>query len=134
MREALAVMAGGALGSLARWLVAEWIARFPWSCHFPYSTLLVNVTGSFGIGLLSEWLIEGGLLGHGSAFRALIFIGILGGYTTFSSFSLQTLALLRSGYWLFAAMNVFLSVFFCLAAVWLGVVIVQWANGVPRAN
>jgi CrcB protein len=119
-------MAGGALGSLARWLVAEWIAAMPWSAGFPYGTLLVNVAGSFGIGVFSELLLEGGLWNPGSGIRALIFAGIFGGFTTFSSFSLQTLALMRSGQVLLAGVNILASVALCLAAVWVGALAAHW--------
>ena len=125
-------MAGGALGSLARWLVAEWIAAMPWSAGFPYGTLLVNVAGSFGIGIFSELLLEGGLWNPGSGVRALIFAGIFGGFTTFSSFSLQTLALMRSGQVLLAGVNILSSVALCLAAVWVGARAAHWLLGLVK--
>jgi CrcB protein len=125
-------MAGGALGSLARWLVAEWIAAMPWSAGFPYGTLLVNVAGSFGIGIFSELLLEGGLWNPGSGVRALIFAGIFGGFTTFSSFSLQTLALMRSGQVLLAGVNILASVALCLAAVWVGALAAHWLLGLVK--
>ena len=126
MREALAVMAGGALGSLARWLVSEWVATLAWAAYFPFGTLLVNVVGSFGIGVFSELLLEGGLWNPGSGVRALIFAGIFGGFTTFSSFSLQTLALMRSGQVLLAGVNILSSVALCLVAVWAGALAAHW--------
>jgi len=125
-------MAGGALGSLARWLVAEWIAAMPWSAGFPYGTLLVNVAGSLGIGIFSELLLEGGLWNPGSGVRALIFAGIFGGFTTFSSFSLQTLALMRSGQVLLAGVNILSSVALCLAAVWVGALAAHWLLGLVK--
>jgi CrcB protein len=118
-------MAGGALGSLARWLVAEWVATFAWAASFPFGTLLVNLVGSFGIGIFSELLLEGGLWNPGSGVRAFVFAGIFGGFTTFSSFSLQTLALLRSGQILLAGLNVISSVALCVLAVWLGAMAVH---------
>lgn len=125
-------MAGGALGSLGRWLVAEWIAAMPWSAGFPYGTLLVNVAGSLGIGIFSELLLEGGLWNPGSGVRALIFAGIFGGFTTFSSFSLQTLALMRSGQVLLAGVNILASVALCLAAVWVGALAAHWLLGLVK--
>lgn len=125
-------MAGGALGSLGRWLVAEWIATMPWSAGFPYGTLLVNVAGSLGIGIFSELLLEGGLWNPGSGVRALIFAGIFGGFTTFSSFSLQTLALMRSGQVLLAGVNILSSVALCLAAVWVGALAAHWLLGLVK--
>ena len=126
------MMAGGAIGSLARWLVAEWVATLAWAACFPFGTLLVNILGSFGIGILSELLFEGGLWNPGSGFRALIFVGILGGFTTFSSFSLQTLALMRSGQVLLAGVNILASVALCLAAVWVGALAAHWLLGLVK--
>ena len=86
---------------------------------FPWGTLVVNVSGSFVIGLLAAFAGSAGLLGsHG--FRLFFMAGVCGGYTTFSSFSLQTLNLLREGNWLYAAGNALLSVLLCLIGVWLG--------------
>ena len=126
MKEALAVMAGGAVGSLARWLVSEWIAALAWAAYFPFGTLLVNIVGSFGVGVFSELLLEGGLWNPGTGLRALIFAGFFGGFTTFSSFSLQTLALLRSGQVLLGGMNIMTSVVLCLGAVWFGAMATHW--------
>ncbi|MFZ9919653.1 MAG: fluoride efflux transporter CrcB [Terrimicrobiaceae bacterium] len=132
MREALAVMVGGAAGSLARWLVSEWVASFAWSAGFPYGILFVNIAGSFGIGVFSELLLEGGLWNAGSGVRALVFAGIFGGFTTFSSFSLQTLALLRSGQILPAGLNIVSSVALCLLAVWLGALLAHSLLGLAK--
>lgn len=105
---------GGALGSVARHACAEWAARLP--VNFPVGTLLVNVLGSFVIGLLaglgiaeSRWQLP--LLA-----RQFLMVGVLGGYTTFSSFSLQTVLLAREGAWLLASLNVVASVVLCLLA------------------
>ena len=129
MKEALAVMVGGALGSLSRWLVSEWVATFSWAAYFPYGTLLVNIVGSFGIGVFSELLLEGGMWNADTGVRALIFAGIFGGFTTFSSFSLQTLALMRSGQVLLAGVNIISSVALCLVAVWVGALTAHWLVG-----
>lgn len=125
MKEALAVMAGGALGSLARWGVALWFANQPWSEKFPWATLVVNIVGSFLIGFLAELMIEDGPFFLGSGVRALLLVGILGGFTTFSAFSLQTLALMREGEFALAVWNIFLSVALCLLAVWIGTLLAQ---------
>ncbi len=119
------MMAGGALGSLARWGLALWFASFPWSEKFPWATLLVNVLGAFAIGLLAELTIEGAPWSVGSEIRALLLIGLLGGFTTFSAFSLQTFLLLREGQIASAVWNIFLSVALCLLAVWLGFLVAQ---------
>lgn len=118
MTSYLWVAAGGALGSVARyWLSGVVDAR----CEtFPWGTMAVNVTGSALIGVLAalsepdgRWLVSPEL-------RQFLMLGICGGYTTFSSFSLQTLNLARDGQWLPAAANVVLSVVLCLFGVWLG--------------
>jgi len=105
---------GGAVGSVARAMVALSLpARFPWA------TLLVNVLGSLLIGWLMARLgpIEGGTA---ASLRSLLVAGFCGGFTTFSTFSWQTLEQMQKGQWGAAAANVLLSVFLCLVAVWLG--------------
>lgn len=112
---------GGALGSVGRFwcngLVSE---RFGQT--FPWGTLAVNVAGSFIIGFTGALATpEGRLNPQSRAFATQFFmLGVCGGYTTFSSFSLQTLNLLRDGEWLYAGGNVLLSVVLCMVAVWLG--------------
>ena len=115
----LVVMLGGALGTGARfWLsgfVAERAGEF-----FPLGTLLVNVSGSFVIGFFAAVSDPAGSLFISPDFRRFFMIGICGGYTTFSSFSLQTLDLAQDGDWIKAGLNIFLSIACCLLAVWLG--------------
>jgi len=117
----LAVMIGGAIGSGLRMAASQWLAAAAGET-FPLGTLFVNVTGSFVIGLfggLTEpdgpWLVS-------PLVRQGVMVGICGGYTTFSSFSLQTLMLARDGEWLYAGLNIVLSTVLCLVAVWLGIV------------
>ena len=86
------VALGGAAGAAARYGVAQW-AGGRWGWSFPWGTLAVNVTGSFAIGLLMALLIGRGI---DPAFRLLLVTGFLGGYTTFSTFSLETLSLLET--------------------------------------
>jgi len=118
----LAVMAGGALGSGARLWLSGWLAgRYGES--FPVGTLAVNVSGCLLIGLFVGLTGPDGTLLVSPLTRQFVAIGILGGFTTFSSFSLQTLNLLSGGQWLHAALNVILSVILCLAAVWLGLML-----------
>ena len=127
MLSYLLVGIGGAIGSVARFWVSGLVAtRFGQT--FPLGTLVVNVTGSFVVGLfaaLSEpegrWLVN-------SSFRQFFMIGICGGYTTFSSFSLQTLALAQEGEWFHAAMNSIASFALCLFAVWLGYLTITLIN------
>ncbi len=105
---------GGAVGSVARAMVALSLpARFPWA------TLLVNVLGSLLIGWLMARLgpIQGGTA---ASLPSLLIAGFCGGFTTFSTFSWQTLEQMQKGQWGAAAANVLLSVSLCLVAVWLG--------------
>jgi CrcB protein len=113
------VALGGALGSVGRfWLASQIIARY--GENFPLGTLVINVSGSFVIGLLAALgATEGSALAT-PGFRQFFLVGICGGYTTFSAFSLQTLQLVQRREWLFAGGNILLSVGLCLIAVWLG--------------
>lgn len=113
------VALGGALGSVARYAVSLGATRWL-GAAFPWGTLLVNVAGSFAIGLLAALVTSDGRPALGSDARAFVMIGILGGFTTFSSFSLETLTLARNGALGAAAANAGLSLALCLAAVWLG--------------
>jgi CrcB protein len=115
----LLVALGGALGSVARYAVSLGAARWL-GAGLPWGTLIVNVTGSFAIGLLAALLTADGRPALGGDARAFVLIGILGGFTTFSSFSLETLNLARSGALGAAAANAGLSLLLSLAAVWLG--------------
>jgi CrcB protein len=115
------VAIGGALGSVGRfWLNGIISNRFGET--FPWGTMLVNISGSFIIGLIGALTVPEGRMDSSSrAFvTQFLMIGICGGYTTFSSFSLQTLNLLRDREWLYAGGNMALSVVLCLVAVWLG--------------
>ena len=110
---------GGALGSVARYAVSLGAARWL-GAAFPWGTLIVNVAGSFAIGLLAALVTADGRPTLGTDARAFVMIGILGGFTTFSSFSLETLNLARAGAVSAAAANAGLSLVLSLAAVWLG--------------
>jgi fluoride exporter len=115
------VALGGALGSVARFWINGLIIEKA-SATFPWGTLAVNVSGSFIIGIIGALVISEGRMDSQSRIFATQFlmIGVCGGYTTFSSFSLQTLNLLRDREWLYAGGNVILSVVLCMIAVWLG--------------
>ena len=118
MREVLIVGAGGFAGSVARYLLGGWVHRaFP-DALFPYGTIVVNTLGCLAIGLL------GGLAEFRQAFgpggRIFLFIGVLGGFTTFSTFAYETLAFARDAETARAAANALLHFGLCLGAVALG--------------
>jgi CrcB protein len=113
------VALGGAIGTLGRYWLSGVIARM-FGETFPWGTLAINVTGSFVIGFFGTLTGPDGRVFVGSQARQFVMIGICGGYTTFSSFSLQTLNLMNDGEWLYAGANITLSVILCLVAVWLG--------------
>ena len=113
------VALGGALGSVARYWMTNAVAALT-GPRFPWGTIIINVVGSFVIGLVAYAATPVGRVPVSFDMRAFILVGICGGYTTFSSFSLQTLELARNGYWLGAAGNIVVSVVLCLAAVWAG--------------
>lgn len=113
------VMFGGALGSGARFWASGLVGE-RYGEVFPLGTLFVNVTGSFLIGFFAALTEPSGPLLVSPRLRQFVLIGICGGYTTFSAFSLQTLELARAGDWLRAGLNSVLSLVCCLVAVWLG--------------
>jgi CrcB protein len=117
----LTVAAGGAMGTLLRYVISGLVAdRFGET--FPWGTLIINVTGSFVIGFFAALTGPDGRLFVSGTTRQFVMVGICGGYTTFSSFSLQTLNLMRDGEWLYAGGNVVSSVVLCLVFVWLGAI------------
>ncbi len=115
----IVVALGGALGSVARYALTLAAAR-AWGEAFPWGTILINITGSFLIAFAGTLTLPDGAAPSSVATRLFIMVGICGGYTTFSSFSLQTLALMRGGAWFAAMANVALSVILCVAAAGLG--------------
>jgi len=118
---------GSALGGMARFWLSGAIAH-RYGETFPLGTLLVNVSGSFIIGFFATLTGTEGRLLVDPMVRQFFMIGICGGYTTFSSFSLQTFNLLREGNWLYAILNSIYSVLFCLLAVWLGHLLAAYFN------
>ena len=113
------VMLGGALGTGARFWLSGFIAERAGE-FFPLGTLVVNISGSFAVGFFAACTDPEGPVLVSPQFRQFFMIGLCGGYTTFSSFSLQTLDLARDGDWMKALLNAMLSLACCLAAVWLG--------------
>ncbi|HSN71297.1 MAG TPA: fluoride efflux transporter CrcB [Steroidobacteraceae bacterium] len=119
MQAYVLIAFGSALGGVARYwcssLIAERVGE-----TFPWGTWTVNVAGSFLIGVLAGFAAPEGRIYFSPELRQFLMIGVLGGFTTFSSFSVQTLMLIRDGDWLAAIANVLLSVAACLLAVWAG--------------
>jgi fluoride exporter len=126
----LIVMLGGALGTLARYLIS--LAALPISQSLPWGTIIINILGSFIIGLFGTMTLTHGRLPASDHLRLFVMIGICGGFTTFSSFSLQTLDLLRNGAIVRAAVNIVASVVLCVLAVALGHYLATRANGEPH--
>jgi CrcB protein len=113
------IMLGGALGSGARYWCSGFAAHH-FGETFPWGTLIVNVVGSFIIGFFATFTGPDGRLFVSTEARQFVMVGLCGGYTTFSSFSLQTLNLVRDGEMGRAGANIAFSVALCLLAVWLG--------------
>jgi CrcB protein len=113
------IAVGSALGGMARYWCTGFAARMLGET-FPWGTLLVNITGSLIIGFFATLTGPDGRIFASSTVRQFVMIGLCGGYTTFSSFSLQTLSLANDGEWLQAGGNIVGSVVLCLLAVWLG--------------
>lgn len=114
-----AVAAGGALGTIARFWLSGMIANAVGQT-FPWDTLAINVAGSFAIGFFAALSGPDGRLLVSGTTRQFVMIGLCGGFTTFSAFSLQTLSLMNDGEWLAAGANVVGSVGLCLISAWLG--------------
>ena len=112
---------GSALGGMGRYFFSGVVMSFTGGT-FPYGTMLVNITGCLVIGFFATLTGPDGRLLVGTPARQFVMIGICGGYTTFSSFSLETFNLMRDGEWMPAALNAGGSIFLCIVAVWLGYV------------
>jgi len=112
------VTVGSALGGLLRYVLTRLTLAI--SADFPYGTILINVLGSFVIGYVGALTLQSGRYAVSDNLRLFVMVGICGGFTTFSSFSLQTFDLLRAGAWGRAMANIVVSVVLCLAAVAVG--------------
>ena len=122
MNQVLAIAGGGAVGALLRY----WISIGVYALigrGFPYGTLVVNVLGSLLMGFLYIWLLE--RVTAGVVVRAFLLIGVLGAFTTFSTFSMETLNLMEAGQFARALLNILLSVVLCIAAAALGVMLAR---------
>jgi fluoride exporter len=119
IRDLLLVASGGAIGSTLRYLISQSAQLLLPATVFPVGTLAVNISGSLLIGLFAGLAEYRQMFGSGA--RLLLVVGVLGGYTTFSAFSLETLSLLRSGQSLLALVNVFLQISLGIAAAAAGI-------------
>ena len=126
----LLICLGGAVGTAARYGVGGLAIRW-WGAEFPYGTLVVNVTGSFLVGFIQQVALT--TLAIPETARLVLSIGVMGGFTTYSSFSYETLRLVEEGSWLSAAANVVLTTGLCLGICALGLVlgrvVVGWKGG-----
>ncbi|HUD48775.1 MAG TPA: fluoride efflux transporter CrcB [Candidatus Baltobacteraceae bacterium] len=129
LKSYLWVGLGSAFGGVARFWVSGIVAERVGQ-RFPWGTIIINITGSMIIGILYALTSPEGRLNTSRVIATqLLMVGVCGGFTTFSSFSLQTLTLAREGQWLWAGGNVLISVVVCLTAVWLGFLLGQVLNG-----
>ena len=120
MSQLLAIAAGGAVGALLRFWMSTAVYAHA-GRGFPWGTLAVNVLGSLLMGLLYAWLLERAVAGP--AARAFLLIGLLGAFTTFSTFSIETMNLIEAGQLSRALFNMLLSVVLCVAAAALGLLL-----------
>ena len=119
MTAYLWVALGSALGGVARYALTGWAAAWLGQ-SFPWGTLAINILGSLVIGAFAAWSGPAGRLTVSTDIRLFVMVGVCGGFTTFSAFSLQTLTLAQQGQFARAGLNVVMSVTLCLVAVWLG--------------
>ncbi|MDQ8036716.1 MAG: fluoride efflux transporter CrcB [Pedobacter sp.] len=128
MNALLLVALGGAFGSVARYVASLGVNRwtqtaYPQAPAFPWGTLFVNIVGSFLIGLIMVWVLKAGEVREN--YRLLLVTGIMGGFTTFSSFSWETWRLIEEGRLPLAAANIFMSVTICLVATLAGALLAK---------
>ena len=126
----LFITMGGAIGTLGRYSLS--LIALPISQHLPWGTILINVIGSFIIGFFGTLTLATGRFPVSENLRLFVMVGLCGGFTTFSAFSVQTLDLIRTGLLSRAAANVVLSVVLCVGAVGLGHALAAYLNGGAR--
>jgi fluoride exporter len=114
---------GAVVGASARYFLSGYIAK-SLSSGFPYGTLIINITGSFLLGLFLVWTSQRVLVD--ARWRLLVAIGFCGSYTTFSSYAFETFALFEQGQWLLMSVNIIASNLVCLAAVMAGAGLARW--------
>ena len=123
MKAIVVVALGGALGSMARFKLSGWVLHHTVNWRFPIGTFVVNVCGCLLAGILAAIGAKQHLLSADA--RLLLFTGLLGGFTTFSAFGLETVLLMKRGEWFIAALNVLLSVIAGIFALWLSFTLTQ---------
>ena len=122
MNQVMAIAAGGAIGSVLRYGLSTWVHTLA-GRGFPYGTLAVNVLGCLAMGFLFVLLVE--RMGENAVLRAGLLIGVLGGFTTFSAFSMETFNLIEQGAVAKAAANMAASLILCVGATWAGVILAR---------
>ena len=122
MSQVMAIAVGGAFGSVLRYGLSTWVHTLV-GRGFPYGTLAVNVLGCLAMGFLFVLLVE--RMGESALWRAGLLIGVLGGFTTFSTFSIETFNLIEQGAMAKAAANMAASLVLCVGATWLGVILAR---------
>jgi CrcB protein len=127
MESYIWIAIGGALGTTGRYWLSGVVARTIGET-FPWGTLIINVSGSFIIGFFAALTGPDGRIFVGSTTRQFVMVGLCGGFTTYSSFSLQTLNLMNDGEWVRAGTNVGSTVALCLIAVWVGYMLASTVN------
>jgi CrcB protein len=127
MKAYIWIAIGSAIGGVARYWCSGVAARLIGET-FPWGTLIVNIVGSFIIGFFATLTAPDGRVFASTTTRQFVMVGLCGGYTTFSSFSLQTLNLMNDGEWLQVWGNIGASVVLCLLAVWIGHVLAMSLN------
>lgn len=119
MMQLLAIAVGGAVGAVMRWLVASSIQKFAAGSAFPWGTLGVNAIGSLLLGFLFVWFVERSTAGE--LVRLAVTVGFLGAFTTFSTYSLESVRLLQEGAFQLALGNIVGQIVICLGLTWLGI-------------
>jgi CrcB protein len=122
MSQVIAIAVGGAFGSVLRYGLSTWVHTLV-GREFPYGTLAVNVLGCLAMGILFVLLVE--RMGESTVWRAGLLIGVLGGFTTFSTFSIETFNLIEQGAMAKAAGNMAASLILCVGATWFGVILAR---------